>query len=354
MTSPTSQAAKLYVVINQAPNGPHSPADVLRLLQQGAVTRETLICEDGGASWVPLGQMEAGLRQVMAPPPPVIAPPVIAPPVEMPPPPVAQPLPAAQALPASVAGAPSSFGPPGPVAPGSLPAPVGYGGTAAPRAQKADYPVMAVSAEPERDATKPFRMLTLLGALGLFFLPWLEFRCMNTKLLEQSGMQTITAKVTLPEELMNMTRGMAGMAQARGDLPALPFTPGSDEIEQQVSKDLDVAWLTGAALFFVVLGLATAAGRSGRQNAGVAALLALVCLGSQMLSGFPLKSEMDKGMKQGAQAAASAPMEQQAAMGISGPGNMVKMDYTPWFYAELALLGLTVFMGFSGGPVRRG
>jgi hypothetical protein len=263
-------------------------------------------------------------------------------------------------LPARVPAAapPTSFGPPEPVAPGALQAPAGYGGPSAPREpRKADYPVPAVTAETERDVTKPFRMLTLLGALGLFFLPWLEFRCMNTKLMEQSGMQTITAKVTLPEELMNMTRGMAGMAQARGDLPALPLTPGSDEMEQQVSKDLDVAWLSGAALFFIVLGLATAAGGSGRQNAGVAALLALLCLGSQMLSGFPLKSEMDKGMKQGAQAAASASPDQQAAMkmmGLSGPEDMVQMDYTPWFYAELGLLGLTVFMGFTGGSRRRG
>jgi len=348
MTSPTSQAAKLYVVINQAPNGPHSPVDVLRLLQQGTLTRETLICEDGGAAWVPLGQMEAGLWQVVQPPP------VIAPPVELPPPPVAPPLPEVMPAPFPVAAPPSSFGPPDPVAPGALPAPAGYSGPPAPRAQKADYPVLSVAAESERDVTKPFRLLTLLSALGLFFLPWLEFRCMNTKLMEQSGLQTITAKVTVPEDLMKMAQGVAGMAQERGEFPALPSTPGADQIEQQVSKDLDVAWLTGATLFFVVLGLATAAGRSGRQNAGVAALLALMCLGGQMLSGFPLKSEMDKGMKQGAQATASR--DQEAAMkmtGLSGPEDMVKMAYTPWFYAELGLLGLTVFMGFTGSPRRK-
>jgi hypothetical protein len=135
---------------------------------------------------------------------------------------------------------------------------------------------------------------SLLGAVALFFLPWIELSCSDQKSAErlvigtQTGLQIATGKASPSKQLDNLGREF-----------------GSDEgsKEQPEKEDLDASFLvaaggvlTAGALLFALLGAV-----GSRGAAGFSALLAttaLICLVAQWQQGFPVESNFAKQVRQ--------------------------------------------------------
>lgn len=332
---PTSPGtASYYLALNGAPNGPHRAAGVLELLQQGAIQGTTLICREGGAAWVPVAEMEVALRLEAMPAAPAPAPVYAS---RIPPVPQAQPLPS-------------------PMPQNTIPVATGYGSggsgySPAGRHQRDEYAAPPAERVPA-DVTRPIRFVTLLGALALFFLPWLELRCASVKTITQTGLQTVMSGYSVDEALVNVIKMAPKNAGRQDIIDAQAAQLEGDLAKERFSSEVGCAWFAGGAMFCVVIGLGSALGRSGRQSAGIMSLLALVCLGAQMLSDFPLQQQTEEKLKE-VKKAGGTPPQQEMMMRMFTGGEMLQTAYTPWFYTELGLLGLTAFIGFTGGGRRQ-
>lgn len=279
-------STKFYLAINGQAQGPHSAQAVLNLRHNKTIDDNTMICAEGGSAWVPLKELEPVLRAV-------------APPVQ----------------PAGYAG-------------GRPP------GTPPPAVQQI---VILKGA----DTAKGLRLGTLIGALVLFFLPWLELKCAGQRLMYQSGIQTVLNQASMDGELEAMAK--MGGGNRRGNI--------NEYSGKELGGKIGPSILTGAALLCVVIAFATAFGASGRTASGIMAALALALLGIQATLGFPLQSSFEKEMElRNGVGAGDADMR--------GPGgemmaDMFAVKFSPWFYGELGLLAAATAMGLSGSGSRR-
>lgn len=287
---------KLFIAIHGQIQGPYSADDVVRLRADGTVPDEALICAEGGLAWVPVKEYELPLPAA--------------------PPPVQPPLP--------------------PVQPTGYSGGVSYSPSGVRTTAIAPKEPVAIAAP--SDGTKRLRIGTLVAALILFFLPWVEMRCAETRFMYQTGVQTIISSVSIDLEVEKM----GGVGVGKSD--TYKTTPNYD------AKDMSLGYsiLTGVALFAVVIGLIVAARNSGRQTSGIMAAVAFVCLAIQAALGYPLKTKMNEGMSKATSAMRGNPDGADAAM-MMDKLNPFVVKLSPWFYTELVALGLAAAMGMSGG-----
>jgi hypothetical protein len=285
MSSDPAAAPKYFVVINGAPQGPHTATQVMALWKAGTVTNETFICEEGAAAWVTLKEFEPVLRSNLP-----------------------------------------------------LVAPAGYGSAPAPSARPQPQPVTME----DKDNTKAVRLSTILAALVLFFVPWLEVRCAGRPLMHQTGLDAILNQASKDDQIAAATKG------------GFPSKMPTDEMdENKMGEFAGNSILSGVALLATVAALGVAAGRTGRRASGMLAAVALSCLGIQAMIGFPAKRAVSKMMEDmnKSQAGMSPGMQEQQRMAQALFG--ISVEYTPWFYGELLLLAVTAAVGLSGEGQRR-
>ncbi len=192
------------------------------------------------------------------------------------------------------------------------------------------------------DNTKPLRIGTLLAALILFFTPWLEVKCAGNRLMYQSGVDAVLNRVSPDENLEQMSKMGNG--------------PKKDFSSKEMGDKAGYSILAGVALLAAVIAFGSALGQA-RQLSGIFAAVALGCLGAQAVTGFPFKTAITKQLDE--MKAKSMPTGggrdpgEDMAKAMMG-GNMgLSVDYAPWFYVELGLLGLAALMGLSGGKPQR-
>ncbi len=289
---------KFFLAINGQPQRPYTPPMVLNFLHQRTIDGSTLICAEGGAAWVPLQEMEPALRAV--------APPA---------------------------------------------APIGYSGNAQARGAvpRATQQLIIIK---NSDNTRGLRLGTLIAALVLFFLPWLELRCAGQRMVYQSGIQTVLNQGNMDSDMKDMAKMSEGGSGA--NMESLE----GEEFGEKVGYSL----LAGGALLCLVLAIVSALGFSGRTASGALAALALGCLGVQALLGFPLETAIEKDFKKemlrsidngGAGGGDSGGAAMKQAMGRTMMKEMIAVKYSPWFYGELALLGVAAVMALAGSPRRQ-
>lgn len=242
-------------------------------------------------------------------------------------------------------------------------------GLPAPQPRVVSTPLSARQTEPETPPPhargkgreplqlKGLRIATLLGALGLFFLPWLELQCSGKSMLYQSGYHTIVcASAPSPE--------MAKLGETMG----APSGASMDETKlKEATEDTETAWLVGVCALLILVALCLCFSKAVVIS-GLAAMLATLALGVQLLIGFPLETKMEKefekessskeaaastnpmssllNMIKGASDAKSAAPEPAAVRSEMEKSMMPKIVYHPWLWAEFALLGLFVILSF--------
>lgn len=201
---------------------------------------------------------------------------------------------------------------------------------------------------------KGLRIATLLGALGLFFLPWIELRCSGKSMIYQSGYHTIVCASAPSAEMAELGASMGSPSEAKMDEAKL----------KEATKDTETAWLVGVCGLLIVLALGLCFS-SAVAMSGLTAMLAALALGVQLLIGFPLETKMEKEFKgdgtsatgnplgdllKGSSDAKSTPPDAAAAENAIQKGMMStmmpKIVYHPWLWAEFALLGLFVILSF--------
>ena len=132
-----------------------------------------------------------------------------------------------------------------------------------------------------------------------------------------------------------------------------PSNPLKGKKDGDFGDEVGYSILAGVALLSTVLALGVCLGQSGRQTSGLLAAVALACLGIQAMIGFPLKSAASKMMDETMKGQPAFPRGPGDEMAKTMLGKMFSVDFTPWFYGELVLLGAAVGMGLSGGGAQR-
>lgn len=185
-------------------------------------------------------------------------------------------------------------------------------------------------------------LVSLLAALGLFFLPWIEIRCQDTSMVQQSGFQAVTKKIAMSEEFEKMGNQMSQMG---GGATKTKNEPGD-------TKELPIYAV--ASIGVAALALLVALGGAGSPGGSKASsFLAIVALGlaiAQMVLKFPLEKEMlDKMKKDNAPPPGAAADPMAAQMGAQFE-NMIKVKYLPAFWGYLAALAIPGLLGFIATP----
>lgn len=317
--------------------GPYSFQDLQGFYTTGNITHETMIWTEGLDEWVPAGRVEGLLPDV---------------------PQVVQLAPA----PVVAAAAPVQAAPVGGINLGpQIP------GLAAPPKSRA--PGWLVN----------LNLATCLGAVFLFFLPWVELRCTNTQtdgvssselgladnalILTQSGFQTITGKTTISDESAKAkesrekkstppaktpdieTAGDEGDETDKSSPTSSTDSKATEEISTPTEDSLDLEGEDGnyPPAHFVVIGfcsllLATLLGIIGFSSGGrvllflsqLFCLFAALAIAVQVAMGFPILPSPRYAAAMGGESARFAATMQQ---------EMAHVDYTIWFILELILLG---------------
>lgn len=180
---------------------------------------------------------------------------------------------------------------------------------------------------------RTIKLTTALAAFALFFVPWIGIQCSDKNVATnqaeaslkylgtQTGIQTITGKATPSGEIVNMMRDDA-------------------------QEPLGFSVLVAAALLATGLGIACllAALFNDHSKLDVAGcifcLLALMCLLTQFLQGFPAKREliakisMDRAIN---------PMGMSDSLGFMMATN-IQTVILPGFIATCVLLGIPVLL----------
>lgn len=197
--------------------GPYPAAQMAQMLASGNISHNTPVIAEGDQQWTTLAAIAPYLGIALLPPPPRPGPPPV---------------------------------PPQQAAWGSPPR------------------------QPQRSGgTKGLRLGMLLGAMALFFLPWLEFRCSGQSLVEQSGFEAAMGTVSAGA-------GLKEMAKMSGQDP--------DKEMKQENGNRSHAWLIMGAAGAVVLALLTGLAGSA-AGSGILALAAAGLIGAQMVTGFPIE-----------------------------------------------------------------
>ena len=172
-------------------------------------------------------------------------------------------------------------------------------------------------------------LVSALAALVFFFLPWVSIECNGKRMGTQTGVQMIVGAATTT--------------------PA--FQSGGAVPQTEDKKSLGVSYLATAALIAVVAALLVAfagliKGSSDDElGAGILCTMALAFLLLQAALGFPAKTELQKALD--AQGEFTQPKDalNQAGKAVAEQlVGMLEIRPTPWFYLELAALGIPVLI----------
>ncbi len=176
--------------------------------------------------------------------------------------------------------------------------------------------------------TQKLNLGSIVAAIILFFLPWLDIQCKGTTLVTQSGIQTITGGASTSKEFDSM-----GGNKERAN--------SSKDGEGKAVLALLALVLVGLALLITIMSLNTPAGQEGRA-AGLCCAAALVLLIIQLSTGFPVEQSLHKELKKN---------EMGTAVAMA-----FQIKRTPWLYLELAALAIPALLALNSmvsGP-RRG
>ncbi len=214
-----------------------------------------------------------------------------------------------------------------------------------------------------REKLRKFHLGSVLAALVLFFVPWLDVRCSGERMMSQNGVQVIYGGASAPPGLQAM------MAEEAAK-------PGNRD------EGAGIGWLTGIAFLSLLAAVAWAfydfrlPAPGGTQIVGNLCALSLIFLLLQMAVGFPVEKaivdSIAKTAKEGKSAAmkpmsvsplpskigsfdldasmrqAEAEMESSMAQTAKGFGAAMAMAFTVdtrfWFFLEL--LALSIPTGF--------
>lgn len=155
---------------------------------------------------------------------------------------------------------------------------------------------------------KKLNLFSLVAALALFAMPWINIRC-SLGVISQTGIQAITGGLTIEPAPTKMTEDQKEEPPQAAWLIALVF----------------LAALTGAVIALV---LTLFPSQLPPQTDTVFAAFALLLLIAQLLLGFPAINQFEGEVMQ--------------AMGLKS--EEVEVRYTPWFFAELAMLAVPILL----------
>jgi hypothetical protein len=167
--------------------------------------------------------------------------------------------------------------------------------------------------------TTKLNLLATLGALILFFLPWIDIQCSQRSMITQTGIQTIHGGGTLAEE----------------------FKSKQDDAPKKGDDRPGPAILVGIALVFTLaafgFSLASAFGRRNRDRAvGILCGAALALIIVQLILKFPAERDIANSRK-----------DKPAAEDLSAIGSAlvdIRVEYRTPLYLELAALALPVLL----------
>ena len=183
--------------------------------------------------------------------------------------------------------------------------------------------------------TQKLNLGTALGALVIFFLPWLDFQCQGKSFIQQTGIQTITGKASLAP-------GFESLAKNQGN-GGKNDTTGKDG-PKSVLAALALIAIVGA-IIAALLSLRSATG-GGNNLAGVLCAIALGLLVVQAAIGFPAARDLEEKMRtEQSGNRAEDPLGQMASAAVA---STIQTKYFPAFYFELALLGLPTLLLCNG------
>ena len=292
-----------YIAVDNQTYGPYTAAQFPEMFASGSVGYQSLVCREGETAWQPVAAIAAELG--------------------LPPEPGAQ-------------------------RPAIPPRPVRRQVVAAPRPPR------------ESGAFKGIRLGSLIAALGLFFLPWIEVQCTGKGMIVQSGYQTVVRDASPAKD-------MREMAKAMGEDPDKEFN------SKKMKEDKDApapAWMVAVAAGLILLAIVVGLGAATRIS-GILALGAAAVLAVQIVIGFPVERKV-KEMTE-AKMPESKPAKTKSAAdvlgGVNNPGQptpseqqeaedaMKRMMITkmmaefkvvvqPWLWAEFGLLALAGALGF--------
>jgi hypothetical protein len=188
---------------------------------------------------------------------------------------------------------------------------------------------------------------SLLGAVALFFLPWLELSCSSQKSAErlvigtQTGLQIALGKATQSQQLENISNPFRDLNEPRETKSKQPNT--TDKLDASLLVAAAGA-LMALALVCALLGVAGNRGLGGLSSLLAAA--ALGCIVIQWQQGFPIDAKLNApaGATAGANGAAAA----DALLG-GMMKSVVQTNPQPAFYGTLALLGFSTLLMINAG-----
>jgi hypothetical protein len=193
---------------------------------------------------------------------------------------------------------------------------------------------------------KKINLATLLGALVIFFLPWLDMQCNGNSMVTQTGFQSVHGGGTLSEEMENLA-GMGGNKDSAQKDSAKAFSE-----DDRPSP----AWLAAGAL--LLIGFALILAVRGVMNAqandlSAIALLATMALGFvalQLLLGFPLETTARQAL---AEAQNSDAGKNNPFAGLGAAMVRIQVIRQPVIWAELALLAVPGLLWINDAINRR-
>lgn len=173
------------------------------------------------------------------------------------------------------------------------------------------------------------RLGSVLMALFLFFLPWLDLQCSGKSMVTQTGLQAVYGGASPAKE---MARELESMDAERKSLSAG---------EAKERESMGMALWVGLA-FVLVVGAAVCSwlamfrpGEKVKRYASILPVAALGCLLMQLAVGFPLRDQIAKALAEGGPGKDSMEEAMAAAMMLN-----LRVEILPVFYLELLLLGV--------------
>ncbi len=264
---------RYYIMFKGPPGGPHPVSEVAVMLADGRIGPATKVCPEHDEEWTTAGEVVGQIHR------------------------------------AGIDSLPRSTPPPA----------------------RRPPTVLAPPRVPEPPAMKKLRLGTLLAALVLFFLPWLELRCSGKVMAWQSGYHTIVSDgVTTDEFKSNAKKSKRDPDEAAAD------------VKKKNEGESANAWLVAGAAALVILALITGAAAWTRLS-GILALTAAGLLVVQMVTGFPVERNIDEATKHLTDGDSGASRAKQSeasdrAMNAFFAQLLPRVNYTPWLWAELGAL----------------
>ena len=176
-------------------------------------------------------------------------------------------------------------------------------------------------------------LVSALAAVVLFLLPWTSIECRGERMATQTGLQLIagSAKMAVESESARI------------------------ELEEQEETSLGRSYLAAGALLCAVSAavMALAAATRGRRDlgraTGVLCTAALACLITQASLGFPARETLVRRISGGpAGEAPGSPLEVLGEEISREAATRIQVHPLPWFYLELAALGIPALLLLNG------